>query len=528
MSIRYAGIPLTPSSAASEAAGAWWHSHRISDFDFQGYFVQNIQHLPTPYFPKREEPRIGVLHWPTGADRFATCHLIATGAEITKLRQAVGTAPTPQPLIFDDGTTQITTDLWWVGTHPISQRGDGKELYLLILVDERYFWWQSGTAETPSSADSWEDLFEQLFVTLGVTATIETVDPAYLTPNMSRWAIGVQPIPVVIQAAANTVGMRVVRDLDGSVRVVNYTTAVAEDTDRWTQVRYECLAGGQVSGADIARGLPESVDVGFFTGITINTTLASLNLSLADGVTGSPSGVGRVTADPANPDGAERTAYAAVAALSYYSWAFSRTDATLRAFNDIQANGLDDCVEWIHTPETMVTRILRPSWSDRNIYGDLFSTGTGSGCTSYKTECENGFLVQYRCESGDEWIFDSSTGVPCEETGTGIGYPFQFDPVTNVCPELGFITEVSENYDATFEDDIIHVVGSSVTVTLPDPVDGHGGGANQLIIKNLNASSATVDGNGADIDGSPTITLAQWESVILYTDGTDWFIMAGA
>lgn len=43
----------------------------------------------------------------------------------------------------------------------------------------------------------------------------------------------------------------------------------------------------------------------------------------------------------------------------------------------------------------------------------------------------------------------------------------------------------------------------------------------------VSANVVTVDGDGDDIDGAPDVTLAaQWESVTVVTDGTDYFITA--
>jgi len=382
--ITYGGIPLEPTTAATQAAGAWFPFHRLDEFEYQSFLVPGVQHLPTPFFPKREEPRIGVLNWPPGADRFATCFLTATLPELTAIRTLLGTAPTEQALIFNDGAGgDVTAPMYLIGTHPISQRGDGAEFYLLVFVDERYFWWMSGGAATPTVALTWASLFTQMFTSLGVDVFVGTVPPAYLTPNMNRWNCGVQPLPIVISAAALTTGLRVVRTRAGTVSVDDYTTAAQEDQSRWNLIKYECLAGGQISGADIARGLPAQVDTVFFNGVAVPTTLVSLALPLAEGVEGVDSRVGRVTADPADPTAGEQTAYSDQAALDYYNWAFSVTDATFRGFLDIEPCGLDEAVEWVHTPDTMVTRILRPPWADRNIYGEAnASTGSGScsGC----------------------------------------------------------------------------------------------------------------------------------------------------
>lgn len=546
--ISYGGLPLEPTTAATAAAGTWWHGHVLPGWDSQGFLVPKIQHLPTSYFPKREEPRIGVLNWPTGADRFATCFLTATLPELTAIRNLLGIAPTEQPLVFDDGAGGVVTaPMYLIGTHPISQRGDGAEFYLLVFVDERYFWWQSGGAATPTTATSWTDLFTQLFASLGVDAAIGTIPAAYLTPNMNRWDIGVQPLPMVIQAAAVTVGMRVVRTLDGQVFVDDYATASGEDASRWSLVKFECLAGGQISGTDIARGLPAQVDTVFFNGPVVPTTLVSLALDQTAGVEGVDSRMGRVTADPADPTAGEQTAYAAQAALDYYNWAFSVTDATLRAFVAIQPCGLDEAVEWVHTADTMLTRVLRPPWADRNIYGEAFpdevnigsGSGSGSGCvTPVEFECSNGVRTatvtstRLTLEAGVLGIGECATTTtdlgPCSPKAPGGS---TLPVATRACfVPAGATLLITSDYTALDTDlkIAIDASGGSVTLTLPPWTAT----SLYLIIVRVDSGGGTVTilpGDvGGLINGAASATLAtQWDSVTVDTLGYDspkWFV----
>ena len=375
--ISYANVPVTPQPGAVEAVAAWWHGHRIDDFEFQGYFLPGIQHLPLAYHPRREEPRLGVLHWPVAADRFATCYLAVDGATKTKITTAVATAGGLGELAINDGAGGVvSTAMYLVATHPISTRS-GTDYHLLVLADARYFWWQTGADEISGGA-TWAALFTSLFSIIGAGNTVSTVPSAYLTPNPARWDVGVQPVPPVLQAAAMTVGLRPAVQLDGSVLVQSYTTALAADDARWLLIRYECLAGGQIPGTDIARGLPASVDTSFFDGTSTTTTLASLSITLAGGQAGVVATKGLVVADPAAPTASEKTAYAAQAASDYYSWAFSRTDCTLRGAVNVVPNGLDEAVEWINTTDTVLTRIIRPPLFDRNLYGSPYSdTPTG-------------------------------------------------------------------------------------------------------------------------------------------------------
>jgi hypothetical protein len=95
--------------------------------------------------------------------------------------------------------------------------------------------------------------------------------------------------------------------------------------------------------------------------------------------------------------------------------------------------------------------------------------------------------------------------------------------VTLVCPVPGFLGTYTADVALDFEaNDVVLLDGADAT--LPDPDTGHGAGADWFFIKNINAASATVTpALGALIDGAPSATLGQWESITVVTDGTDWF-----
>lgn len=389
--ISFAGVPLRMGVGGGVAAlDLYWHGQRIAEFDYSGYLVGTVSHLSVPFFPKRESPRFGVLSWPVGADRFATCHLMATGDEVASIRTVVGAAPAAQTLVLDDGNVTVSPSMYLLAVRPISQRGDGREMYMLTLVDERFYWWQAGNTEV-SVTSSWAGMLSDLFASIGVTPTVSSIPAAYLTPYAARWNLGPQPVPVLIEAACRQIGMRVVRRIDGTVHVENYTTAAAADAARWTALSDQVWAGGRLTGADVGRSIPATVDVGFFDGTSVSVALTALAIAAYGGVSGVATAAARVTADPEAPSAGQKVALSLQMAGDYYSWALALTDCTLRGFQAAQPNGLDDLVEWVHSADVAVTRVLRPEWSDHNLYGTggpnvippgWIPGGTGSGAGS--------------------------------------------------------------------------------------------------------------------------------------------------
>lgn len=129
-------------------------------YDFQrqlwpGYHRQRLT------FPgqKRIRPVVpNSLYWPSGASRFAVGYFFVAKSDLATLRQQARSGPTSYdlqalPFQMDDGTgVPLKCDLFMLPARPladIQQWGGDKEdgLYLLTLVDERYFWWEKSTHE---------------------------------------------------------------------------------------------------------------------------------------------------------------------------------------------------------------------------------------------------------------------------------------------------------------------------------------------------------------------------------------------
>ncbi len=456
MPISFAGVGLTPPSDAEYLVGRYWHHNQIDEFDHQAYFEQIVSHLPTPYIPNRGPPRIGVLSWPTDADKFSTCWLIASFSQLAEVRSSLGSNSSGTLLITDGIGGQVQAEMHLLPPRPISQgKTSGEELYLLTLVDDRFYWYQAGSIGTPET-NSWDDLFQFLFEAIGVAASIDTVPAAYLEPNPKRWEVDNPSVPIMLQAACVQCGLRLVRDTDGTVSLQNYTTASGTDTGRWGVIQELVYNGGRILNTDIGRCTPESVDVQFFDGNITNKTLTTLALPDYGGASGVTTRKAQIVADPDELESAQREDYATQAATDYYNWFLALTDCTLRGIVSVPISGLDERVEWVHHTSGIVTRIIRPQWGDRNIYGTRPSpvTGEGSGSGSGSGGCVEPFLaVDVECLRGERILHSKRFAVgtnaenqlvitECSEEDFGLGPCSPTNPtgtkvpvVVNLCLE---------------------------------------------------------------------------------------------
>ncbi|AWM38682.1 hypothetical protein GobsT_31290 [Gemmata obscuriglobus] len=436
MPVTYAGIDLTPPAFAPAEVERWWHAHRVTEFEHPAYLTAGIDHLPLPAPPSRHPPRVGVLHWPNGASRWATCHLLATGGQLARLPTSSAAAG----LVISDGTRSVTAPMYRLAARPVSQRGDGAELYLVTLVDERYYWWQSGDGLAPASPASWSALLTSLFTAVGVVASVGSINSNYGTPDATRWGVGYAAIPLLIDAAARTVGMRVVRSLAGAVSVVNYATAAASDSSQWATHKNEVMAGGRELVSEIGRQVPASVGV-VFPGDSPNVTtktLSGLALTEYGAATGVSGRVGRVGADLAATAGSTpRDNYATQAATDYYLWQLSLTDATLRSVRAWTPTGLESCVEWSAGRDELLTRVLRTPLNQGEQWGQKVPSGSLTAINS---------PTNVTVKSGVTTIYASiPTGLQWNGSGTGAG-AVRLETIAASTTQQGTVTTADQSF----------------------------------------------------------------------------------
>jgi hypothetical protein len=216
--------------------------------EFAPRFVPGVGLGSLPWVaPRPPGPvRVGKLYWPWGAQRPAVGHYLTTTDDLTTIREAVyptTTTVVTGDLVLDDGTASVTAPLWMLPPRPLGQVGSDNGLWLLTLVDDRFWWWTK--AATVAAQSTWAALYEEIEDALGVTITVDTVPAAYLTPPADlagRYAA----LPVLLDAVAASVGQRVVRAFDGTVTAQNPTTARTSWEASQAAYAGSVLAGGSL------------------------------------------------------------------------------------------------------------------------------------------------------------------------------------------------------------------------------------------------------------------------------------------
>lgn len=415
--IDFAGVGLSaPTDKLDALLRAWWLHDRILFADHPGHLTAGLSHLPRPYPPRRDPPRLGTLHWPTAAARWGTFFHLVTGGQLARIREALSPASGsshvngPGTLTVGDGRRSVSTGMYLLPARPVSQRlratgstagsaGSGDEpdaadLYLIELVDERYYWWAAGDQAAPDPTPAtWQDLITALFAAVGVTPTFSGGIPsAYDPPNADRWRVGFEPIPVQIDAACRTVGTRVSRRLDGSVRVSRWEEAYAALNYEVYRTDADRATGGRVDNRDIYKAVPAAVSVVFNNDPTQVEVRTLAMYSIPN--YGAVGRVGLVRADPVDVS----AAWADEAGRDYYCWQLPDWEADYRGVVDWSPTGAEGHVEWrsVYTgPDapTVTTHVRRPAPFDPNVYGGdrVAGDGTIQVCGSpipFGTDCD--------------------------------------------------------------------------------------------------------------------------------------------
>src|SRR6266436_2827115 len=304
--LTYAGTPLC---IPTRRAAAWIGKNisildiqEFRDVDFPSASIDGL--TACLHLDPKSPIRLSHLYWPTGASRFGIGHFLADAGQLVTIRSLVASGNSnnyaPQDLVFDDGVNTVSTSMYMLPPRPLAQIPDVpsplSQLYLLTLVDARAFWWEKAADITVTDGvTTWQDLIDAIATGLGETVTNDPIDAAYLTPSSTLTA-RYEYLPLLLDAVAYNIGMRVVRGLDGTVGL-----QLADSARTILQAQFALLdpkiAGGlfltdaSTFPNDLPGMLPANVLVAFprsdnddFHAVTVS--LGSLSIAQFSGVQG--------------------------------------------------------------------------------------------------------------------------------------------------------------------------------------------------------------------------------------------------
>lgn len=227
--------------------------------------------LPQLNYPPAPRPRINTLYWPTGAARWAIGYFLADEegkkrivkaahpasgtAQALTLRAQTGNGLTFSASMFLLAPRQVSAMIDKPKAWPQLRKNN---LYILPLVDARYFWQFRNVGEIEFT--TWADLYTELSASLGVTITRDDAAAAYLQPDHHEFARRWDNAAYLLDVAAHSIGQRIVHQPNGNTYSVNFETSATDYTANFTSNgSWEQLAGGVADSGITAA----SVDVVF-------------------------------------------------------------------------------------------------------------------------------------------------------------------------------------------------------------------------------------------------------------------------
>lgn len=420
----YAGVSLTLPTPELEA----WAARCLDPADLRdlipvaGSFnwPKNLEGLGFPAQPEHPGLVLGRYFYPTGASRWSEYRGLVTATQLAAIKSAVwavSTEAVPAPFILradPDGAPVadapaaggIATDLYLASARPLTiYAGTGYEnLYLVTLVDERYYWqfYSPGVLQLDGAA-TWNGLINACATALGITLDYDPIDPGtspYARPAYdSALYCHYEQAGKYLDALAWNVGCVVVRNLDGTYRLQSaadgYVAAVANRTADYNLAGGEMIADAlsvvPVSHAQAV--LPASVTVTFpkfvidgdyvdgrdtrvFNRVSygevygITKTLADCGAPY-DGYTGHPGtkylhDTARAylltAADVTPQNAAALDALALRLATDYYDGQFTGFDETYQGVRAWAPEAVHDIL-WSVRQDWAVTRVQRKPWN---------------------------------------------------------------------------------------------------------------------------------------------------------------------
>lgn len=147
MNLSYAGVYLKAiTDEVATAISERFDPREVLNFEGSAP-SHDLWHLPIPFLPPLPEVYPNRLHWPADASRFATFFALVDDNDLATLNPLCwdDNGPIASTLYFEpDSATEtesLSVTLWPLPPRPLTQIAGAVGLWLLPLVDIRYFFW---------------------------------------------------------------------------------------------------------------------------------------------------------------------------------------------------------------------------------------------------------------------------------------------------------------------------------------------------------------------------------------------------
>lgn len=425
MAIKYATYPLL---LATNALDSWFQTYhnrsylnKVGTMNFNGSSVDHT-FIPPPQ-QQQNIVRLNELSWPTHeASRWAEFYGLCDNETLDLIKEEIGPSNYAKSLVITDGNGgEITVEMYMLPPTPISVElgGTDKELYLLYLVDKRYFYWNkladidvaptttstttttsTSTSSSTTTSTTTTCVTTTSTTTSSTTSTTSTTPPPspYYTPNIT-WrqyltkiytALGEtppnlvsipteyqypsykmisdqRPLPILLDVTYKLLGIRPQFNLDGSITEKNWEDAYTDCSTDYTFNKGRKIAGGKFDVEDLGTNVPATFKANFkstndkFTGFT--KTLTSLAIPEYNGLNGRTGYIYPYYSDYIYVGTSQYDNICQEltdqAAFDYYGWCITaKTDVTFAGIITWTALAATDTIFYNHS-NIITTRVIR-------------------------------------------------------------------------------------------------------------------------------------------------------------------------
>jgi hypothetical protein len=202
--------------------------------------------------------RINDFYYPNNATRWSVFRGLATSSIVKKINEAVassngqtyGTFKINSVVKGRDSTKYgISTPLYMLPPRIIGETESAEGLYLITLVDERYFFQGTPATLLITPYSTWTDLIDYLAVTLGISVSYSNILESYQRPepDSALWSTG-ESAAALLDAVAYNIGAIVVRNYDATYRLLSPSASYSIARSNRGSSSYSLSTTGNTSG----------------------------------------------------------------------------------------------------------------------------------------------------------------------------------------------------------------------------------------------------------------------------------------
>lgn len=308
--------------------------------------------VPKWWGPQR--PKLNTLYWPTGAQRWACFYGLVYADD------AAAIAGAGSLVLRDEESGQgMTVTMTPLPIRPITA-DVGVSLRLLHLVDDRYRWQFANTGSlSVTTGTSWSSLMSTLAGALSITLSTGTVSSDLEQPDPVELSRPYQPVPAILDAATESVGLRVVAGTDATYTAQDWAAAATAHLVNASVSLVNALSGGGHTNSPVPATVRVAFPKWYDYAADLNGQVHTETIDAEDIDDTLTTFTGEFTIqctafadfssdhDASTPDNdSDLEALATAIATAYYASAAYHYDATIPGIAPWTPTAYDDWIEW--------------------------------------------------------------------------------------------------------------------------------------------------------------------------------------